>query len=405
MKALFLFSLLLGGFSHHSRAHTQNPDIRWSEGEHLELGEQAALRACSELHLLGKDCPVNARIPRGDGKISFHYGELVTSADYYHNPKEMFDDRRKGIGKVIACAHKQKRVHQDQDRSNEVDYPSCNIPGIIAMPNYLEIVTTNYDHFGWNNMKAYVKYHTLALNKAREAYEHRHSPQHSKSLLNKALIYNAYADHYLTDAFASGHNRVPRIQIKNWASRNLSGFYKSFRGDLLTWLLHDRESLSLHTNKEEGLLVENSLGITWKTRGDSHLHQADTPVDPARELPTQAITHSLKEVLVTWQTGVIPEGVFAATLYVPFHRGIPMSQKFSPAHQGMSKRQFYKAFYSDVPFVERLLYRKADLEDLLRALPAIFVQFRKDIRRDIETMSELSLRLPPEYLKAYSQVH
>ncbi len=404
MKALILFALLSGGFLHHSQAQTQEQDIRWSEGEHLELGEQAAKRACADLGLQGKDCPVNSLIPRGDGKVSFHYGELVTSADYYNNPKEMFNDRRLGIGKIIACAHKQKHVHHDQDDSDEVDYPSCNIPGIIAMPTYLETVTNNYDHFGWNNMKAYVKYHSLALKKAQEAYNQRHNQHTSKNLLNHALIYNAYADHYLTDAFASGHNRVPRIQIKKWAEKNLFGFFKSLRGDLLTWLLHDRESLDLRSNKDVGFLVENALGMEWKTRGDTHLHKAHTPEDPARELPTQAITHSLKEVLVTWQTGHIPEGVYPATLFVPFHKGIPMTEKFSPAHQQMSKKQFFKAFYSNVPFVERLLYRKADLEDMFQALPGIFVQFRRDIRKDIETQSELKERLPPEYLKAYSQV-
>jgi hypothetical protein len=295
-------------------------------------------------------------------------------------------------------------VHDDQEK-NDVDYPDCTAPGLIGMPGYLEVVTTNYDHFGWNNMKAYVKYHSMALFKARQSFLKKTSnPTESRLLLNQALFYNAYADHYLTDAFASGHIRVPRVQIKNWAISRLSGFFKSIRGDLLTMLLHDRESINLRTNKEEGLQVENTFGDVWATRGDSHLHLGSFPNDPVREMPTQALMESLRDLILTWQTGDIPEGNFKAAFYVPFYKGPAMAEKFSPEGQGMSSKQFYKAFYSNVPFYQRIIFKQSDLEKMLAALPSLFKTFQKNIRQDIDSTPELRDRLPQEYLDAYSKI-
>jgi hypothetical protein len=400
MKAVFFLTLVISASSYGHEA-----DIRWSEGEHLELGENAAKKICAEMGLVGSKCPVANLIPRKDLRLSFSYGEAITSADYYNTPLEFYQDKRTGIGAVIACAHKQKRVHHDQETSDGVEYPSCTGTGLIGMPTYLEVVTTNYDHFGWNNMKAYVKYHNQALLKAQQSFLKRTtSPSESRVLLHQALIYNAYADHYLTDAFASGHIRIPRIQIKDWAISRLPGFFKSLRGDLLTMLMHDRESISLRTNKEEGLLVENSLGDVWTTRGDSNLHFGSYPNDPVREMPTQALTESLRDVLTTWQTGEVPEGLFKAATYVPFHKGIPLNEKFSAAGQGMTQKQFMSAFYSNIPFFERFVFKQSDLERMLQALPSIFIVFQRDIRKDINNMAELRERLPPEYLEAYSKV-
>jgi hypothetical protein len=383
----------------------QEADIRWSEGEHLELGETATKRVCAEMGLVGTKCPIAIQIPRKDQKISFSYGESITAADFYHAPQEFYQDRRIGIKAVLVCAHRQKKVHDDQEHSDDVEYPSCRAPALIGMPTYLEVTTKNYDHFGWNNMKAYVKYHNMALVKAQQSYlKKTERPSESRVLLHQALIYNAFADHYLTDAFASGHIRVPRIQIKNWAASNLPGFFRALRGDLLTMLMHDRESISLRTNKEEGFLVENSFGDVWATRGDSNLHLRTYPNDPVRELPTQALVESMRELITTLQTGEIPEGQFKAAGYVPFHKGPSLAEKFSPAGQGMNKKQFFAAFFSNLSALERVVFSQADLERMLKALPRIYTTFQRDIRNDIESKPELRERLPLEYLEAYSKV-
>lgn len=388
-----------------SGAFAADLHVKWSEGEHLELGLHGSAEACMELGF-GKDCPATKNIPRRDGKVSFSYGELITSADYYLMPTDMYKDRRAGIKRVIKCAHKQMHFHGEQEETGSENYPGCTLEGIVGMPGYLEVVSKNYAHFGWNNMLAYVKYHGLALQKARASFLARKTdPTASRHLLHQALIANAFADHYLSDAFASGHIRVPRAQVARWAEARLRVLVKGKRGDLLTMLLHDRESISLKTQKEEGLLVQNSAGDRWYTRGDSHLHLKSYPNDPVREIPEQAIKESVKEVLVAWSTGELPEDIYSATLYVPFYKGVPLAEKLSAKFQGMRQSDFIKAFYSGIPFYERLLHRKRDLEKMLKELPSIFGVFRKDVARDLENNPELRLRLPAPYIEAFSAVH
>ncbi|MNS91369.1 hypothetical protein D3C72_1254560 [compost metagenome] len=122
-------------------------------------------------------------------------------------------------------------------------------------------------------------------------------------------------------------------------------------------------------------------------------------------MPEQAIKESVKEILNTWSSGELPEGTFKATLYVPFYRGVPLSEKLSPQYQGMSHREFIKAFYAGLPFYEKLIHRKADLEQMLEDLPRIFTTFQKDVAKDLEAKPELRQRLPEAYIEAYSDVH
>jgi hypothetical protein len=399
MKSLFLIlSLSLSLFA--------DEQIRWSEGEHLELGDNGAKAACSELGLSNSECPALKNIPRNDEKVSFSYGELIMAVDYYQAPGNLSVDTKSGVKKIIKCAHKQMFVHPEQEKNEDAEYASCTMTGVVAMPGYLEVVSKNYDHFGWHNMVAYVKYHELALKKAVMSYQRKKSnPSSSRYYLHQALIYNAFADHYLSDAFASGHLRVPRTQIVNWAEKNLKGLFKGTRGDLLTMILHDRESISLKTQKEVGVGVENARGDMWTTRGDSHLHMKSYDGDPVRELPESAIKESVKEVLTAYMTGEVPEGIYQASQYVPFYRGIPLALKLSPEYQEMNQKDFIKAFYSGMPFYEKFIHRKADLEAMLNDLPMIYKDFQKDVRKAVDQKPELRQRLPASYLDAYINVH
>lgn len=95
----------------------------------------------------------------------------------------------------------------------------------------------------------------------------------------RALYTNAFADHFLTDAFAAGHIRVPRAEIRNWAEAR--GLGDKIAG-ALSKLLHDQDGHidleSLHGpvdendgRPEDGLLVQDSTGTSWSTRCDGQL--------------------------------------------------------------------------------------------------------------------------------------
>ncbi|MCM2281244.1 MAG: hypothetical protein NDI61_05285 [Bdellovibrionaceae bacterium] len=373
--------------------------IKWAEGEHLELGATGARRACKEFGLTNEQCPVRG-IRRSDRAIAFTYGELLAAADYYPTPDELDADSKLGIQKVIRCSHRLLRDHPSH-RPDQEKYPDCNMTGFFRIPGFLEVVSKNYDHFGWHNMKAYVRYHTRALEKARQAFQTKStSPKESRRALEQALILNAFADHYLTDAFPSGHIRLPRTQLKAWAKRNLKGALPALRGDLLAIVLHENESRDLRTKQERGFRVRNSRGDVWLTRGDQYLHVNANPLDPTYLMPLLAVTESFREILAAWQWGETPDGIFSATKYVPFHAELPLAEKFSPAHQQMPAHEIFDALYSALPFYQRLLTPKSDLKRMFSHLPEIFARFRRDVRQDLRSDTNLELRLPDAYLDA-----
>jgi len=377
--------------------------IKWSEGEHLELGETGALQACYEVGIDKDHCPIS-NIQRRDKRVSFLYGELVTAGDFYHVPMDLYYDTGLGITTVVACAHHLLEKYQVVD-PHDPAYTECDMPAFFTMPGYFEVTTQNYNHFGWNNMAAYAYYHQQALDKARAAFLIRKTkPTQSKDLLDQALILNGFSDHYLTDAFASGHIRTPRIQVKQWAIANLSGPLAATRGDVLTMILHDNESRSLHTGIEEGFRVKNSRGDVWLTRGDQHLHTASDMNDSGFTFPLTALKESFKEIMIAWQTGQEPDGTFAAAPYVPFQDDVPLVEKLSPQYQQMKQQQILDVLYNAYPFFEQLIFRQSDFQKMLDHLPNIFIKFRSDVAHDIQTRPDIQKRLPKEYLNAYLNV-
>ena len=72
----------------------------------------------------------------------------------------------------------------------------------------LQLAENNHDHFHPHAKDAYLTGHQLAIDKAREAGYHRGGNEDErKRLLHEAFSLDAFACHFLTDSFASGHIR------------------------------------------------------------------------------------------------------------------------------------------------------------------------------------------------------
>ena len=72
----------------------------------------------------------------------------------------------------------------------------------------LQLAENNHDHFHPHAKDAYLTGHQLAIDKAREAGYYRGGDEDKrKRLLHEALSLDAFALHFLTDSFASGHIR------------------------------------------------------------------------------------------------------------------------------------------------------------------------------------------------------
>ncbi len=99
-------------------------------------------------------------------------------------------------------------------------------------------------------IEKYIVLHTFACELAYRARVHLSTPNISKSEMTYALYFNAFADHFIQDAFSAGHMVVPRSRfpLASISDKALHDFY----GKL-------------------GLDVRNLRGDSWRIYGDGQM--------------------------------------------------------------------------------------------------------------------------------------
>ena len=125
----------------------------------------------------------------------------------------------------------------------------------IPRGRYLLLAATNWDHFGATAVTAYSIGHTRAQLAATAAAKLT-TPAARRAALELAYAMNAFADHFLTDLFSSGHLRTPRKEMHD--------VLLEATGSLCARMMHDEDSCY-------GLQVTNAKGETWTAYGDKRL--------------------------------------------------------------------------------------------------------------------------------------
>lgn len=116
--------------------------------------------------------------------------------------------------------------------------------------------------------------------------------------LNEAYFYEAFAAHYLTDLFSSGHTRPPRrkFHTPNANMTAIGGAKSNLISETPIWdyhcrYMHDDDSAT-------GLLVRNETGDQWIQYGDKQLLEAGNVLNRVRV--TQCLQASVDEL---WTLG------------------------------------------------------------------------------------------------------
>lgn len=149
---------------------------------------------------------------------------------------------------------------------------------------YLKLAMENYDHFIPNAQIAYLSGHQAALSQALKARE-----TGLRQDLELAYAMDAFACHFLSDHFAAGHLRTPRIQL----AREV---YPSLLGSLLASYMHNEEN-------QEGLHVHNTNQEHWVVYGDfSYFNPAN---EESRNKLARVLQQSADEVFNTFYNGII----------------------------------------------------------------------------------------------------
>lgn len=426
--SLGLFCLALVGLS--CRSFQSESESKFDSAEHKLLGDQGYKAACGTSTAI---CPNT--IVRKKGDKSFTYGELVAfSGDFYGKWEDIYaatSDAYPFPGGLLSSWDKVKTLKElvsreetaieELKRNPKAAYPDFNINFTLAFgASYLELQTNNTTHFGWHNIKTYIIHHTRALELAVAASKAKDAAQ-KRELLTQALFANGFSDHFLTDGFAAGHIRMPRAQSLAWGPRQVKGYSAQGMG-ILAKVIHDNDPCVYKpgienvcrgepgTHLEHGVLkVENARHDKWTTRADGDLYRGSDGSEIHVRIPIQAVEASVKEVLRAYASGMMPEGVFAATEFVPFVRRdeIPLSDGFGHAFSIVETSNLLNSVGLLGSKAGRITTGLVDSNrtlDYFKALPEIMKTFREDVKKDIQTNPALTERLPPAYLDGYLNV-
>lgn len=300
------------------------PKLRFEGAEHTAIGDNTRLRFIESAEpVLAQNVPLH--LPNG---LALTYGQVLalggdfygivdrpinegsTSADRLQRFTAAFDSlaaltaskteatqilaiMQKEIDAVKQAIKDGKQPHEAYDALgdtlseewNKITGGGSFVSALFPLGRYLKLAANNADHFGEWARQAYIAGHTAALQTAAAA----HASQ-DELRLERAYAMNAFADHYLTDLFSSGHLRVPRKVMA-------AAVTPSDLGSLITRFMHDEDS-------KFGLKVRNGHGEQWRAFGDKRYFDA-TDADNRNQV-TLAVQDSADEVYAAYSSGNVP---------------------------------------------------------------------------------------------------
>lgn len=237
----------------------ERPSKAFSSSEHRYLGD---------IHVKG--LPENFtkfRFPTGT-ELSF--GEIIAlSGDYfglYLLPISLGASDAIKQERFMMAYQELKLCHPDKIYrvTNDITNDEVKQKFLIRDINghVLMLAVHNIDHFGDYAMAAFEAGYDVAMQSAVKAASET-DPAKRQEQLAYAYSLLAYACHFLTDRFASGHMRTPRMALDQMFSPEL--------GALMTYFQHNEDG-------DRGLLVESASVEsdevkTWMAYGDGHLFE------------------------------------------------------------------------------------------------------------------------------------
>jgi hypothetical protein len=302
---------------------------RYEAGEHVQFGDLT-------------DKPKDKYLVSG---VWLTYGQMIAMGDFFETPQEMKAAPRKVIEKLRDLIDKDKSDPGKAVTNQEWQDATMDLP---AGHRYLDMAAKNAAHFApgpavtpkgeppADHYEAWKTFHFQALDLAREGKR------------SEAMETNAFADHFLTDAFSAGHlfNKadVAAKSKKSFEALPLEGRYgmrtndftdrvgaaimadpkaavlKDYEIDVgramddwqevtahnlsqivsaVSWkkegyfyslfvrILHDRLNRDI-THRYGGLEVENNIGDKWRLSGDETLKYSEDTLEIGRRAVAQS---------------------------------------------------------------------------------------------------------------------
>ncbi len=191
-------------------------------------------------HALGGDglYPDALHVGRSPG-VAFSYGELLAMGDLYESVDQMMDAPTAELTELKELVDRSTRFYEVEKsaRQSHLDVSHEKWDSTTG-GRYLKLAEENYEHFAPNtlfNDEAMLAATTHGNYKAAWEAHHKRAIEEAQKLAlqpenqNRSyvpewpLIINAFGDHFLTDAFASGHLINKDVMNAKFRARFFSG--------------------------------------------------------------------------------------------------------------------------------------------------------------------------------------
>jgi len=320
--------------------------VHFESGEHIAAGSEITIH-------LSKDDPGQANytfhLPNG---VQLTYGEMLSMGDFYGIPgkptslektesdrenhfRDIFKTLATDYHTVIEAPQILAVIHEEQSAVDEGlkkgEKPETIYRQISDHLNrewnaitggsgtgplwyldegrYLKLAAADIDHFGQYALLAYQAGHQVALQEALNARLKNDTHE-----LELAYAMNAFACHYLSDLFASGHLRSPRYELYSMVT-------PSTVGSLLVTYMHDEED-------QYGLHVHDQQNHRWISYGDRFYFDPQSAENRVRQ--KIALQTSADEIFSAYETGVIPVDQVTSFIPEPDENGSDSQNDISP---------------------------------------------------------------------------
>lgn len=156
--------------------------------------------------------PDQLRAGSGNG-VMFSYGQIVSMGDFYESPEQLLGADSAELARLKALIVRNTAYYRGHKVDESLDVSNKEWDDATG-GRYLRLAEMNYDHFapmetcGHSGPRRFSdhrsRWETLH-GKAIQAKAQHIASTVGAPLANDALVINAFADHFLTDAFAAGH--------------------------------------------------------------------------------------------------------------------------------------------------------------------------------------------------------
>jgi len=318
-RTLLTLALSLSLFPTLNRADT--PRVSFSSPEHISMGDQIIL------HFSPDDLGQKALPLKLANGLLLTYGEILALPDFYGtdtpissgtsdiNRRQLFLESFNSFSlktesveeakKLIVLIHAEEKtlvegmqngeqpedVYEHIGREYDRQYNCVTGGGCttdvwwLNAGRYMALASNNYDHFTDNAQITYKIGHQIALEQAVLAHQ-----THDVRTLEYAYAINAYACHFLSDRFAAGHIRTPRVELSTQTS-------PTEFGALLAEYMHDEENTT-------GLHVHNKRGDHWIAYGDKSYFNPKMQMH--KIILQTALQLSADAIFTAYQQGSLP---------------------------------------------------------------------------------------------------